>query len=93
MKPGLIFGFCVLAILLPVSTFAQTADELFDPTTLHDIRLRMNARDLQSLHERWLENTFYPGELEFRCNGLPAATAAEATDGAGGTGGCRVHGK
>jgi spore coat protein CotH len=88
MKPGLIFGFFVLAILLPVSTFAQTADELFDPTTLHDIRLRMNARDLQSLHERWLENTFYPGELEWR--GVSVGNVAVRSRGHGSRNGTKL---
>ena len=61
---------CLLVVaLLSLSTdlaVAQTADDLFDPTTLHDIRIRLNARDVQSLHERYLENSFYPGELEWR---------------------------
>lgn len=61
-------GLLVVA-LLSLSTdlaVAQTADDLFDPTTLHDIRIRLNARDLQSLHERYPENSFYPGALEWR---------------------------
>jgi spore coat protein CotH len=75
MKPGLIFGrwlgkirpgFFVLAILIPAGALAQTADELFDPTTVHDIQLRMNARDLQSLHLHYVENAFYPADIEWR---------------------------
>jgi spore coat protein CotH len=56
----------VLAMVLSVPARAQTAEELFDPTTLHDIHLRMNARDVQSLHVHYLENAFYPAEFEWR---------------------------
>ena len=39
---------------------AQTADELFNSDSLHQIRLTMLPADWQSLHEKYLEDTFYP---------------------------------
>jgi spore coat protein CotH len=45
---------------------AQTSDELFDSTTLHEIRLVMSSRDLQSLKANYLANTVYPADLHWR---------------------------
>jgi spore coat protein CotH len=42
-----------------------TAD-LFDPQTLQEIRLSVNSRDLRSLHERYLENTYYTADFQWR---------------------------
>jgi spore coat protein CotH len=41
----------------------QAGAELFDSSTLHEIRLRMNARDLANLREWFEENTFYPADV------------------------------
>ena len=48
------------------SAHAQTADDLFEPATLHDLQLFMNTRDLQQLRETYLENTYYQADLEWR---------------------------
>src|SRR5688572_2587978 len=45
---------------------AQTAEELFAPGTLHDLRLFMNSRDLQQLRDTYQENTYYQADLEWR---------------------------
>src|SRR5262245_54967283 len=45
---------------------AQTVDEFFDPSTLQEVRLFINTRDLQQLRERFTDNTFYPAEFVWR---------------------------
>ena len=44
----------------------QAEAALFDSSTLHEIRLLMNARDLESLRAQYLENTYYPADLIWR---------------------------
>jgi spore coat protein CotH len=48
------------------SAWAQTADDLFSPSTLHDLQLFMNSADLLQLQARYDENTFYQADLEWR---------------------------
>ena len=43
------------------------ADAFFNDTVLHEIRLSVNTRDLQTLKDHWLEKTYYPAD--FRWNG------------------------
>ena len=45
---------------------AQTAADLFDASTLHEVRLFMNSRDLQQLRERFDERTYYTVDLLWR---------------------------
>ena len=45
---------------------AQTAEELFDPFTLHEVRLFINSRDLQRLRENFELNTYYTADLVWR---------------------------
>lgn len=57
------------AILLAGETAqAQTSpvEDLFDPGVLHEIRLFINSRDLQTLRERWTDNTYYPADVHVR---------------------------
>jgi hypothetical protein len=51
----------LLAAPSPVG--AQTADDFFDSTTLHDLRLFINTRDYALLRARYQENTFYPADM------------------------------
>ena len=44
---------------------AQSADDLFDPTRLHDVRLFINERDLHELRVGYRENTYYPADLHW----------------------------
>ena len=50
----------------PAPALAQTADDLFDPNTLHEIRLTINTRDLGDLRAKYLENTYYTADLQWR---------------------------
>ena len=58
----------------PVSTAAQSADELFDRDVLQEIRLYINSRDLQELRSRYLENVYYTADLQW--GGLRVRNAA-----------------
>jgi spore coat protein H len=46
--------------------FAQTAADLFDTSTLQEVRLFMNSRDLQQLREHYQESTHYTVDLLWR---------------------------
>src|SRR5512134_2644818 len=58
---------CMLAIGFAAAvadgTRAQTAAGLFDDTTLHDVYLFINSRDLLKLRAGYLTNTYYPADL------------------------------
>jgi spore coat protein H len=59
----------VLACLLTstaAGAYAQTAADLFDRDTVHEIRLSINSRDLQHLRDHYLEDTYYVADLEWR---------------------------
>jgi spore coat protein H len=45
---------------------AQTAAELFDANVIQEIRLQVNSRDLRTLHEKYLENTYYTADLTWK---------------------------
>ncbi len=44
---------------------AQAAEQLFDASQLQEVRLFINARDLEGLRATYLENTFYPADLQW----------------------------
>ena len=45
---------------------AQTSADLFDVTTLQELRLFINSRDLVQLRTHYLENTYFPADLLWR---------------------------
>ncbi len=45
---------------------AQTVDDLFDPSTVQDLRLLVHSRDWQELKDTFKENTFFPAEMSWR---------------------------
>ncbi len=45
---------------------AQTPDDLFDSRTLQEVRLYIHSSDLAQLRERYLEDTYYPADFEWR---------------------------
>jgi hypothetical protein len=66
-KSGTIVALAVLFLCAqPTALRAQTPDDLFDLTEMHDIRLFVNSRDLQRLRERFDQNTVYPADLQWR---------------------------
>jgi spore coat protein CotH len=54
---------CVM-LATPVS--AQTSDELFDSSVLHDIQLTMKQSDWETLQDTYLEDTYYPADMKWR---------------------------
>ena len=55
----------LLASLVPAHLSAQTADDLFDPDTLHEVRLFINSRDLRELRDRFTENIYFPADMHW----------------------------
>ena len=58
---------CILLLAAPAS--AQTQDDFFDDSILHEIRLDVRASDWQRLKDRFLENTYYTADMHWRFNG------------------------
>jgi spore coat protein CotH len=56
----------LVLLLSPVAAGAQTSDEFFDIRTLHDVRLYVHSADLRQLREHYLEDTYVPGDFEWR---------------------------
>lgn len=62
------FFICAIALALsaaaaPRPAAAQSAEEVFDATTLHEVRLLINSKDLQLLRANFTENTYYPADM------------------------------
>jgi spore coat protein CotH len=55
-----------LLLAHPAIAAAQSPDDLFDPDTLQEIRLTINSRDLHSLHDNFMDNTYYTADLQWR---------------------------
>lgn len=68
--------------------WAQTADDLFDPSTLHEIRLFINSRDLQQLRRNFELNTFYTADLLWR--GVRVRNVAVRSRGTGSRSGTKL---
>jgi spore coat protein H len=69
MRHRILFAVVTTAWLLTCTApaaSAQTADDLFDPNTLQELRLFLNSRDLQQLRATFQENTYYPADLHWR---------------------------
>jgi spore coat protein CotH len=59
----------VLACLLTCASAGadgQTAADLFDRDTVHEIRLSINSRDLQQLRDHYLEDRYYLADFQWR---------------------------
>jgi CotH protein len=61
------FGWIATALVLTAGpAVAQTFDELFDPSVLQDVRVRMKPGDWETLKEHYLEDTYYRGDFQWR---------------------------
>lgn len=60
------FRVVVIALLLARPMRAQTVTDLFDDSVLHEVRVTMTPADWQSLHENYLDNTYYRCRFEWR---------------------------
>jgi spore coat protein CotH len=70
------------ALAAPAGTAAaQTAAEVLDNTTLRDVQLLMNSRDLKQLRETFTLNTYYPADMIW--NGVRVRNVAVRSRGSG----------
>ena len=63
---GLAILWIGVALLTAGAAGAQTFGELFDPSTLQDVHLRMKAGDWETLKEHYLEDTYYRADFQWR---------------------------
>jgi len=54
------------SLCLAELAMAQTSDDLFDPTVLHDIQLTMKQGDWENLQANYLNDTYYPADMQWR---------------------------
>ena len=57
-----------MALILATAAHAraQSAAELFDDAAVHEVRLRINSRDLALLRERFMLNTYYAADFTWQ---------------------------
>jgi len=56
----------LVALAIASGAAAQTADDFFDPSVVHEIRLTIREGDWRTLRERYSENIYFPCEFEWR---------------------------
>jgi len=54
------------SLTLATPLAAQTSDDLFDPTVLHDIQLTMKQGDWENLQANYLSDTYYPADMKWQ---------------------------
>ena len=59
-------GFGMLVEAQAVRPRAFTASDFFDGSTLQEIRIFVNSRDLADLRERYWEKKWYPADVQWR---------------------------
>ncbi len=69
MQPFRLASFTTLlvsSLIVITPAAAQTSDDLFDPTVLHDIELTMKPGDWDALQAYYLSDTYYPADMKWR---------------------------
>jgi hypothetical protein len=64
-----IAGLMFLVLGIQLSAFAQTADDLFDPGILQELRIDIHPVDWRNLHIHFDENTHYAANFHWIFNG------------------------
>src|SRR6266851_1503612 len=64
---GIALNLLVLAVACPAA--AQTYEDFFDDTIVHEIRLVMKPSDYETLKLHYLENTYYPADFHVKFGG------------------------
>jgi spore coat protein H len=59
--------FCLSLLTAPAA--AQTENDLFDDSVLHEIRIDIRPADWQQLKDHFLDNTYYAADMHWRFNG------------------------
>jgi len=54
------------SLIVATAAAAQTSDDLFDPTVLHDIQLTMKPGDWETLQENYLGDAYYAADMQWR---------------------------
>src|SRR4026208_187685 len=54
------------SLIVAAPAAAQTSDDLFDPTVLHDIQLTMKPGDWETLQAKFLDDAYYPADMTWR---------------------------
>ena len=57
---------CLMLLGTSRDIAAQTSDELFDASTVQDVFISINERDLAELRDRYRENVFFPADVVIR---------------------------
>jgi spore coat protein CotH len=57
---------CLMLLGTSRDIAAQTSDELFDASTVQDVFISINERDLAELRDRYRENVFFPADVVWR---------------------------
>jgi len=69
-RSGSLYSACAMLALVSRSGFAQapavTADDFFDDTVVHEVRLTINPRDWQELKANFQINLYYPAHFTWR---------------------------
>ncbi len=78
-----------LLLAYPSIAAAQSPDDLFDPDTLQEIRLTINSRDLTSLRDNFMDNTYYTADLQWR--NLRVRNAGVKSRGGASRSGSKLH--
>src|SRR5262245_52018862 len=68
MQWKLSIGGCA-ALLFCAMAPAQTSADFFNDRILHEIRLEVRASDWETLKLKFLDNTYYPADFNYRFNG------------------------
>jgi spore coat protein H len=63
LERSILFAVALAGALWASPTAAQTQEDLFDDTQLHDVHLRINERDWQTLRVNFQDDTYYPADL------------------------------
>jgi len=69
MQPLRLASFTTLlasSLIIAAPVAAQTSDDLFDPTVLHDIQLTMKPGDWETLQKNYLIDTYYAADMQWR---------------------------
>src|SRR3954467_4233916 len=67
MSRWIISVVCFFGFVIP--GIAQSADDLFDDSILHEIRLEVHPSDWKELKENYLENTHYASDMHWLFDG------------------------
>ncbi len=69
MQPSRLASFTTLlasSLILAAPARAQTSDDLFDPSVLHDVQLTMKQGDWETLQANYLSDTYYPADMKWQ---------------------------